>query len=94
MEKNNDIKETTTTKFWNKVSQCKHKETDNYLVSVYCDTPYCHGHEYHCKLCGVYVSECGCGSNSGLSGWSHKRWINHEKRIRRKISQKISKDIC
>ena len=86
MAKKQDTKETGTSKFWEKVSNCKHEETANYLVSVYCDTPYCHGYEYHCKHCGVYVTECGCGYNDGMSGWSHKRHLNHEKRIRRKVS--------
>lgn len=61
--------------FWDIVNKCKHEEsTDSYLVNIACNTPHCQGIEYHCKKCGVYVIECGCGSCNGLSGWSHSRW--------------------
>jgi hypothetical protein len=66
-------------KFWDKVNKCKHEETDKYLEFINCETPYCSGSEWHCKHCGVYISECGCGYNDGMSGWSHKRWNTYYK---------------
>jgi hypothetical protein len=61
-------------KFWDKVYQCKHKNLyPDYYENVYCGTPYCSGNESHCKDCGVYIAECGCGSSGGLSGWSYER---------------------
>lgn len=66
--------------FWKKVHKCKHEPTSNYLKYIYCDTPYCSCHEWHCRKCGVYISECGCGCNNGMSGWSEKRWKNYNKK--------------
>jgi len=61
--------------FWDKVDNCDHKNlSPNYLQLIGCDTPYCSGDEVHCLDCGVYISECGCGANNGMSGWSDKRW--------------------
>jgi len=61
-------------KFWDKVYSCDHSILyENYLVSYSCSTPYCMSHEFHCKKCGVYVIECSCNYNNGLSGWSKKR---------------------
>lgn len=66
--------------FWDKVYKCKHKNiSPNYSPMVYCDTPYCTGHEEHCLDCGVYISDCLCHSNFGYSGWPHKRWIKNAK---------------
>ena len=68
-------------KFWDKVRDCKHENTyDCYHDSVYCSTPYCSASEYHCKDCGVFITECGCGSSSGMSGWSSRRVDNYWKR--------------
>jgi len=62
-------------KFWDKVLKCKHENLDpNYYEYIGCPTPYCSGSETHCLDCGVFISECGCGYNNGMSGWSHKRW--------------------
>jgi hypothetical protein len=61
-------------KFWDKVYKCQHEPTENYLENFSCSTTYCDGMEWRCKHCGVYISECGCGSNNGMSGWSMKRW--------------------
>ena len=67
--------------FWDKAEDCQHENlSENYFVGLYCETPYCYGQEYHCLDCGVYLSSCGCGYNRGESGWSAKRWKNHEKR--------------
>jgi len=60
--------------FWDKVNECKHANLSDYLVPIYCGTPYCTGMETHCLDCGVYISECGCGADNGMSGWSWKRW--------------------
>ena len=68
-------------KFWDKVIKCKHKNlSPNYCVPIYCTTPYCDGDEWHCLNCGVYISECRCLSNSGMSGWSYKRWRSYQKK--------------
>jgi len=62
-------------KFWDKVLKCKHENLDpNYYEYIGCPTPYCSGSEVHCLDCGVFISECGCGYNNGMSGWPHKRW--------------------
>jgi hypothetical protein len=67
--------------FWNKVMKCKHKNlSSDYCAYIFCDTPYCSGWEEHCLDCGVYISNCRCGSTHGMSGWPEKRW---SKRIRR-----------
>jgi len=64
-------------KFWKKVYKCKHKNiSPNYYEIIYCSTPYCSGYELHCLGCGVYISECFCGYNNGMSGWPQKRWQN------------------
>jgi len=39
--------------FWEKVSNCKHELTENYLKEFACETPYCTVIEYHCKKCGA-----------------------------------------
>ena len=66
-------------KFWDKVLKCEHKNLDpNYYEHVSCGTPYCSGHETHCLDCGVYISECGCGFNNGMSGWPYRRRVIYE----------------
>jgi len=68
--------------FWKRVDACTHEVTDsspNYSALVYCDV--CsNANEWHCLKCGAYVTECRCGDQSGISGWSHKRWAAHWKR--------------
>lgn len=59
--------------FWYKVKHCKHEHISDYFETVPCWTPYCEGSEFHCLDCGVYIRECGCGSENGLSGWPAKR---------------------
>jgi len=62
-------------KFWENVLQCKHKNLyPDFYEDIFCSTPYCSGYEIHCKDCGAFISECDCLSNSGISGWSNKRW--------------------
>ena len=64
-------------KFWHVVEKCDHKNlSPNYCEHIYCETPYCSGIEEHCLDCGIYLSDCGCHSNQGISGWSNKRWLN------------------
>ena len=68
--------------FWSKVSKCKHEETPNYGVDVHCgheELGCGGGFEWHCKHCGVYITEDPCGATSGMSGWPYRRW--KEKRI-------------
>lgn len=61
-------------KFWDKVHKCKHKRiSENYLQLLGCSTPGCGGYESHCLACGVFISDCPCGCESGMSGWSYKR---------------------
>lgn len=63
-----------TNSFWDKVEKCKHERlSPNYCPNVHCSTEYCSGHEVHCLDCGVYISECGCGCECGMSGWPKKR---------------------
>jgi len=74
--------------FWDKVMKCEHKRlSPNYLESYGCGTPYCSAWETHCLDCGVYITECGCGSWNGLSGWPERRHrsVRH-RRERRKQS--------
>jgi len=67
-------------KFWDKVLKCKHENLNpNYYEDIYCPTPYCSGYETHCLDCGVYISECGCGYNNGMSGWPYRRRCIQEK---------------
>lgn len=67
--------------FWDRVEKCKHEDlSPDYSEFVACPTPYCSGSETHCLDCGVYISDCGCHSSSGLSGWSQKRWKTHRKK--------------
>lgn len=67
--------------FWDRVANCPHKHLSNhYGPSIHCDTYDCSGMEFHCLDCGVYISECQCGSNNGMSGWSQKRWKNYAKK--------------
>ena len=71
-------------KFWDKVHKCKHDNlSPNYLENIYCGTPYCSGYETHCLDCGVYISECQCGFENGLSGWPSKKYKAHDKKKRK-----------
>ena len=66
---------------WKKVHKCKHINlSPNYCEFVQCLTPYCDGYETHCLDCGVYITQCKCHSSDGLSGWSHNRWLNFERK--------------
>jgi hypothetical protein len=60
-------------KFWEKVEKCDHKNLTDHFGSISCETPYCYGSESHCRDCGVYITECACGYNNGLSGWPESR---------------------
>ena len=71
--------------FWDKVSECEHKNLSEYFEFVYCPTPYCKGHELRCSDCNVYITECGCGSCRGKSGWPEKRRDNKNRRLRWKL---------
>lgn len=64
-------------KFWEKVHNCKHKNmSPNYSGYIYCDNDGCVAVEYHCLVCGVYISKCQCGNETGMSGWQWKRWMD------------------
>jgi len=67
---------------WELVGNCKHENHyDDYYASGNCGTPYCEWHEFHCKDCGAYIQECGCGYNNGISGWSHARYRAHRRKV-------------
>lgn len=59
---------------WIKAMTCKHENITDYCVRA-CGI--CGGSEYHCKDCGVFFTDCKCGSNSGMSGWPAKKWKAH-----------------
>ena len=78
-------------KFWDKVEKCDHKNLEpNYYKNVPCGTPYCYGRETHCLDCGVYITECGCGFNNGMSGWPDRR---HRRLWRKKEQVYVSKNV-
>ena len=67
--------------FWDKVEKCNHDNlSQNYLEPINCGTPYCNGFETHCLDCGVYITQCDCGCENGLSGWPAKRWRKYDDR--------------
>lgn len=67
-----------TNKFWKKVIKCEHEWDGNYYETYDCATEYCTATEFRCKKCGVYSTECGCGFENGLSGWSYKRYMKEQ----------------
>ena len=70
--------------FWDKVEKCEHKNlSPDYCAYVRCSTPYCRGDEFHCLNCGAYITECGCHSCDGISGWPNSRWIKHQRKKER-----------
>ena len=78
--------------FWEKVEKCQHKNFyPDYSKFVSCGTPYCSGHEDHCKDCGAFIAECSCGYCDGISGWSNLRWNRHwrKQRIRDRMKEAL-----
>lgn len=72
-------------KFWDKVEKCKHKNfSSDYSEDVYCGTPWCDGVESHCLDCGVFITECDCHCEDGMSGWSIRRRMNFHRKLLRK----------
>lgn len=67
------------TDFWQRVESCKHENETGYCRYFSCGTPLCEGIEFHCRDCGVYISECECMSGDGMSGWPRSRVIKHHK---------------
>ena len=70
-------------KFWAKVDKCKHEFYPDYSEHIGCahwELGCSGGSEEHCRLCGVYITEDPCGDQSGMSGWSSKRWKPENKR--------------
>ena len=66
---------------WEKVYDCKHENHySNYYAGGGCATPYCDWSEYHCRDCGVFIMECGCGFMNGISGWSYAKDKANRKR--------------
>jgi hypothetical protein len=62
-----------------------HEEYPNYHRYLSCGTDECGGLEVHCRKCGWFISECGCGYLRGASKISDKAWntIYRKKRERR-----------
>lgn len=63
--------------FWQRVDACSHEATENYGVHVSCsheELGCAGGFEWHCKHCGVYITDDPCGAVAGMSGWPHARW--------------------
>lgn len=64
-------------------TRCKHDDLyPDYLVSYRCGTPFCHADEAHCKLCGYYVTYCGCGAQCGIDGWPRRRRLRQQLKAR------------
>lgn len=84
-------KEKFMSKFWKKVEKCKHKNlSKNYSPTIRCGSVGdlgCNAVEHHCLDCGVYISKCQCGWCNGLSGWSHRRWMNTFKTKERNVKR-------
>lgn len=73
-------------KFWDRVEACEHKNFNpNYFEHVDCGTPYCSGDESHCLDCKVFITECKCGAQSGMSGWSNKKYMRYWAKKERQI---------
>lgn len=76
-------------KFWKKVAKCTHKNlSKTYYETWYCDPELgCHASEEKCLDCGVYISDCGCGSEQGIYGWPRKRRSRLEMKRKYKITR-------
>ena len=57
----------------------------NYLRFISCGTDYCSGDEMHCKACGWFITQCGCGSCNGASKISYKAEKAIEKKKKRSL---------
>lgn len=69
-------------KFWYRAHRCKHQNLSPvYSETIRCGTPYCSGQEVHCLDCGAFITTCGCGFLTGMSGWSESR--HHKQRQKR-----------
>lgn len=67
--------------FWDKVEKCNHENlSSDYLQTFRCETPQCTGSEVHCLDCGVYLSDCGCHYNQGMSGWPRQRELGYNRK--------------
>jgi hypothetical protein len=51
-----------------------HDEYPDYSPYIPCSTDECAGSEFHCRKCGWYISECGCGYLRGAQKISNKRF--------------------
>ena len=63
----------------------KHEFYDSFHETINCSTEYCFGSVAHCKKCGWYISECGCGFHDGADTVSPKQ---------RKYIDKVKEDDC
>ena len=56
--------------FWKQAVKCRHENLYGYDVGIACwGAAGCSASEYHCRDCGIYFTECACGTSNGLSGW-------------------------
>ena len=61
--------------FYDRVSKCKHKRLTEHDAWGSCGTDFCGTwSESHCADCGVFIIECLCGDENGMSGWPARRW--------------------
>lgn len=72
--------------FWTKVESCDHEDVADYGNRLSCTCG--HSFEWHCKKCGVYITDDPCGERSGMSGWPAHRW---SKRARKAVLLSVRK---
>jgi len=61
--------------------RCRDEDLTDYYAHGWCSTPLCPGWaEFHCRECGWFFSECGCGSESGCSMVSRRATISARNR--------------
>lgn len=76
---------------WRKASRCKHKHITGYVASGSCENEpnACGGwSEIHCRDCGVFVTDCYCKYNAGISFASSSFYRTIEKKRRARLRAK------
>lgn len=74
--------------FWKRVDKCDHEAGKDYYVAVSCGHEHlgcAGGREWHCKKCGVFITEDPCGYAASMSGWPHRRWKGWQRMWSRKV---------
>lgn len=54
-------------KRWSTIAVCQHEWTDYYDSGNCPGAEGCTWHEQHCRKCGIYSRNCGCGFEAGLA---------------------------